>query len=70
MSFKVKCDCAIGLTIYGVLLLDNSSVCPNSAALRNIRLRNLNNLDCNLSRSLTVKRDGAIGLPCMIPIDV
>ncbi len=41
----------------------NSDIGLNSAPLRDIRHRNLSDLDFDLSRSLKVKSDGVIGLP-------
>ncbi len=41
----------------------NGNIGPNSAALRDIRLRNFGDLDFDLSRSLKVKCNGAIELP-------
>ncbi len=61
--FKVKCYSAIGLPIYGLVLMFNSNIGPNSATLWDIRLQNLDDLDFDLSRSLKVKCDGAIWLP-------
>ena len=40
----------------------NSNIGPNSAPLRDIRLWNLSDLDFDLSRSLKVKSNGAVGL--------
>ena len=40
----------------------NGNIWSNSAPLRNIRLQNLSDLDFDISRSLKVKCDGAIGL--------
>ncbi len=40
----------------------NSNIWPNSVDLRDISLRNLSDLNIDLSRSLKVKRDGVIGL--------
>ena len=37
-SLKIKCDCVIGLPIYGFLIMCNSSIGPNMAPLRDIRL--------------------------------
>ncbi len=63
MSFKVKCDGAIGLPIYGILIMFNSNICPNSGPLRNVRLRNLSDFEFDLSRSLKVNCHGTAGLP-------
>ena len=63
MSLKVKCNIAIGLPIYGFLLMFNGNIVPNCAPLRDIRLQNLSDLDLDLSRSLKVKCVSAIGLP-------
>ncbi len=46
-----------------IWLVFNSNICPNSAALRDISLWNLSDLDIDLSRSLKVKCDSVIGLP-------
>ncbi len=43
-------------------LMFNSNIGPR-APLRDISLRNMCDLEFNLSRSLKVKCDGAIGLP-------
>ena len=40
----------------------NSNIGPNWAPLRNWRLHNLGDLDFDLSRSLKVRSNGAIGL--------
>ncbi len=40
----------------------NSNIWPNSAPLRDTKLRNLSDYDFELSRSLKVKCDGVIGL--------
>ena len=40
----------------------NSNIWPKLAALRDIRLQNLGDIDFDLSRSLKVKCDGVIGL--------
>ncbi len=63
MSLKVKCGGAIGLAIHGFQLLFDSNIGPSMTLLRDIRLRNLGDLEFNLSRSLKVKCEGAIGLP-------
>ena len=39
--FKVKCDLAIALPLYDFLLIFYSNIWPNSASLRDIRLRNV-----------------------------
>ncbi len=62
-SLKVKCEGAIGLPIYGFLLMFNSNIGPNRAPLRDISLQNLGDLDFDLSRSLKVKANGAFRLP-------
>ncbi len=41
----------------------NSNIGPKQAPLRDIRLRNPSDLDFDLSRSLKVKCDSAIGIP-------
>ena len=77
-SLKVKCDSAIGLPIYGFLLMFNSDIWPNSdplrdisfqnikipilSHLRDISLQNLSDVDFDLSRSGRIKYDGAVGL--------
>ncbi len=40
-SLKVKCDGAIGLPMYDILLMFNSNMRPNSAPLQDVRLRNV-----------------------------
>ncbi len=57
MSLKVKCDYGFGLPIYDFLLGFNSNihVWLNSAALRDISLWNLCDIDIDLSMSLKVK---------------
>ncbi len=49
--------------MYGFQIMLNTNIGPKAGSLRDIRLRNLDDLDLNLSRSLKVKRSGAIGLP-------
>ena len=61
-SFKVKCEGVIGLLIYGFLLMFNSNIWPNTAHLRDIKLRNFGDLEFDLSRSIKVKSNGAVGL--------
>ncbi len=46
---------------YGFLMMVNINLWPNSAPLRDKMLQNPDDFD--LSRSLKVKCDGAIGLP-------
>ncbi len=41
----------------------NSNIGPNLAPLRDISLQNLGDLDFDLSRSLKVRSNGAVGLP-------
>ncbi len=53
-SLKVNCDDVVH-TIYGFLLMINSNMKRNSAPLRDIRLWNLSDLECDLSRTLKVK---------------
>ena len=57
-------DNVIGLPIYAVLSMFNSycSIWPNSVPLQVLRLRNLSDLEFDLSRSLKVKCDDVIGL--------
>ena len=62
-SLKVKCESAIGLLIYGFLLVFNSNIGPNSAPLQDIRLRNFGDLEFDLSRSLKIRCGSVIGLP-------
>ncbi len=62
-SVKVKCDSAIGLPIYGFLLMINSNLWPNTALWRDISLQNMSDLDFDLSRSLKVKSNDAVRLP-------
>ena len=62
-SLKVKCDSAIGLPIYGFLLMVNRNIRPNTALLRDISVQNLGDFDFELSISLKVKSNGAGGLP-------
>ncbi len=71
LTFKVKCEGAIGLPIYNFLFMVNSNIRHNSAPLRDITLLNLSDLDFNLSMSLKVKY-GVIGLPILVclPISV
>ena len=63
MSLKAKCDGSFELPIYDFLLVSNSNIWPNSAALRYISLWYLSDFDVDFSRSLKVKSDSAIGLP-------
>ena len=53
MLLKVKYNDAVGLQICCFLLMIDSNLGPNSAHLRDIRLRNLSDLDFDLSKSLT-----------------
>ncbi len=62
-SLKVKCDGGFGLRIYDLLLVFNSDIWPNSAALRDMSFWYLNDLDIDLSRSLKVRCDSVIILP-------
>ncbi len=41
----------------------NSNIWPNSAPLQDIKLRNLSNLDFDLSKPLKVECNGVIGFP-------
>ncbi len=50
-SLKVKCDGAIGLPIYGFLLMVNSNIWPNTALLQDISLQNMSDLEFDISRS-------------------
>ena len=47
-------------------LMFNSNIWLNSAHLQDIKLQNLNDLDFDLSMSLKVKCNGAIGLAHMV----
>ena len=49
-SFKVKCDSVIGIPIYAFLLMFNNKIWPNFAPLQDIRVRNLSDLEIDLSR--------------------
>ncbi len=62
-SLNVKFNSAIGLLIYGFLLMFNSNIGPSWVHILNIRLRKLSDLEFDLSRSLKVKFNSAIGLP-------
>ncbi len=62
-SLKVKRVTAIGLPIYDFLSMFNSNIGLKQALLRDIRLRNLSDLEFDFSRSLKVKYSPAIGLP-------
>ncbi len=55
MSLKVKCKCAIGLPIYGLLLMFNINIEPNTTRLQYIRLQNLGDLAFDLSMSFKMK---------------
>ncbi len=63
MSLKVKCDGAIGIPIYGFLLMFNSNMAPNQGILRDIRFPNHGNLNFDFSGSPKVKSNGAVRLP-------
>ena len=64
MSLKVKCDGCFGLPIFEFLLVFNSNIWPNSAALRDISLWNLSDIDIDLSFKVTeVKCNHTNGLP-------
>ncbi len=53
MSLKVKSDGAVGLTPHMPFpMVFNSNTWPNSAPLRDLKLRYLSDLDIDLSRSL------------------
>ncbi len=62
-SLKVKYDCGIGFPIYDFLLVYNSNIWLNSAALQDTKLRNLNDFEFDFSRSFKVKCGGVFGLP-------
>ncbi len=53
-SFKVKCDSAIGLLIYGFLLIFNSNICCNSAPYE-IWLRNRSDHEFDISMPLGLR---------------
>ncbi len=55
-SLKMKSIGAVGLPTYGFLLMLNSSMCYNSALLRDIRLQILSDLEFDLLRLFKVKR--------------
>ena len=65
-SLKVKCHSAMTPHIYAYLLMFNSNIWLNAAPLRNIRLRNLSDIEFDLSRSLKVIRDDVIGVAIMV----
>ena len=56
---------AIGLSMYGFLLLFNSNIIiwPNMAPLQDTSLPSLSDLEFDLSRSLNVKSNSAARLP-------
>ncbi len=62
MSPTVKYDVAIGLAIYVSLLIENSNIWGKSLPFRDIRLRNMSDLEFDLSRLLKAKCQGVIGL--------
>ncbi len=43
-------------------MINSNILGPNQSPLQDIRLRNLSDLDFDLSRSLKVKSNGAVGL--------
>ena len=47
---------------YDFLLMVNGNIWPNTASLQDIRLRNLSDLEFDISRSLKVKCDDVMGL--------
>ncbi len=51
----VKCDGTIGLPIYGFLLDHNINIWPNSVPSRHICLRNMSDIEAELSRSDFIK---------------
>ncbi len=57
-----QCECVIGFPIYGFLVIVNS-IWPVWAPLRDIRPLKLGDLDFDLSKSLKVKSNGAVGTP-------
>ncbi len=52
----------VGIPMYYFLLLFNSNVRPHSPPLRYTSLQSQSGLDCNLSRSVKVKCDGAVAV--------
>ncbi len=52
----------VSILMYGLLIIVDSDKWPNAIPLRNIRLRYLIGLDFDLSRSLNIKSNGAVGL--------
>ncbi len=50
-------------SLYGLQLIFNSNIWPNSAPVQDIRLLNVGDLVCDLSKSLKVKSNGAVELP-------
>ncbi len=67
-SLQVKCDAAIGLHIYDLLLMINSNIWDNSAPLQDIALRNLS--DNYLSRSLRSNAIAQMDSPHIFPVNV
>ncbi len=61
-SFKNKCHAAIGLSVCPFPSMNNSNILSNSAPLRDVTLRNLSDLELDLSMSLKVICDNVIGL--------
>ncbi len=62
-SCKIKCDGVIGFPNILLIMLYSNIWPANYSPIRDIRLRNLSDLDFDLSMTLNVKCDGAIGLP-------
>ncbi len=63
---KVKFNCTNGLPIHTFLLIFNSNIWPYSVPLRDIMLRNLRDLDSDLSRSLRSNVICTNGLPTYV----
>ncbi len=61
MLAKVQRNGAIGLPIYGFLLMVNRNIWPNMALFES--LQNMSDPEFDLSKSLKVKSNGAVGLP-------
>ncbi len=61
-SLKVKSDGAIGLPLYGFLLVFNSNIWPSLVCLQDLTTLKFRVLEFDLSMSLTVKSNGSVGL--------
>ncbi len=53
-------------TPYGFLLMVNGNIWSNTALLRDISLQNMSDLKFDLSRSLKVQSNGAVGFPISV----